>query len=613
MNRIYIAAFLMLSVVATMQAQNVIFSCDFEEGMPEGFTCYDLDGNAPSRSMKSYGLTEGVAWAAYTDTVTDNTAAYSGSWYKTPAQSNDWLVTSAIEVVDVRNILSWKTRALDAKHPDGYAVYISEVGNRPEDFTNAPVYTVDAEDADWQQHFISLASWVGKSIYVAFVNNSTNCNILALDDISVYSYEHSFILTNTTPEAVTTPGVVHVKGEIKTSGFLPVEGYVLELTYNGNTTVIDRNTDVVAADSVATFEFDVDIDVPLDATRDYSLKASSLNGSDVITTDGSITCFKRTVLIEEGTATWCMWCPRGAYGLQLMHEKYAGEFVDVAVHGTDEMMDIPYYIGAVPYFSMGLPGCVLDRKASLSGDPYYDVDSLFNVARQQGAIGKVTTTAQLASASQLLVEATVEFGKTIAEGEYSLLYIIVEDSVTGYEQSNAYGGGTQEMGGYEKLPDPIPAGEYYFANVGRMVYPSFNGDATVLTGGTPRHTPITVSWSIDLPEVQRLDQVKVIAVVTETATGEVVNIHQVTPVIPEAVDDIAGDKDAIKVATVGDNIVVAAQEALQYVGVWNLSGQLLYTAQLHSNTCTINLADNNQVVVVKVQTAHDVAVVKCVR
>lgn len=612
MNKSCILAVLMLSAVATVQAQNIVFSCDFEEGMPNEFACYDLDGNTPSRSMKSYGLTDGVAWAAYTDTLTDNTAAYSGSWYKTPAQSNDWLVTSAIAVDDVRNILSWKTYALDANHPDGYAVYVSEVGNKPENFIDEPVYVVAAEKNEWQQHYVSLAPWVGKSVYVAFVNNSTNCNILALDDISVYSYEHSFVFNNTTPEAITAPGVVHVTGEIKSSGFMPVEGYKLELTYDGKTTVIDRTADVVAADSMAVVEFDVDIDVALDATSDYSLSISSLGGADVMILDGSITCFQRTVLIEEGTGTWCMWCPRGAYGLELMHEKYGDAIVDVAVHGSDEMMNMPYYVGALPYFTIGFPGCVLDRKMELIGDPYYDVDSLYNIARVQGAIGKVATTARLVSAQELLVDATVEFGKTIAEGEYSLSYIIVEDSVTGYEQSNAFGGGTLEMGGYEDLPDPIPAGEYFFANVGRKVYPSFKGDATVLTGGTPRHTPISVSWSIEMPEVQRLDQVKVIAVITETATGEVVNVHQVRPSLPEAVDSVNKD-GVITIASSNGRVSVQANAPLQSVEVWSLSGQLLSVAQPRSNSYTIPLADNNRVLIVKAQTAHDVVVVKCVR
>ncbi len=609
MKKIYIIAALSLAATA-MQAQKVVFSCDFEEGMPSTFATYDLDGNEPSRSMKSYGLTEGVAWAAFNDG--ENTALYSGSWYKIPGTSNDWMVTSPIRVEDVRNILSWRAYALDAKHPDGYSVYISTTGNHPEDFVDSPVYTVAAESGQWQQHAVSLADYVGRDIYVAFVNNSTNCNILAIDDINVFAYDHSFNFINTTPEAISSPGIVHVTGEISSSGFLPVEGYVVELTYAGMTEVIDRSSDIVAADSVAHIEFDIDIDVPLDATSDYTLRISSLDGTDVLDVVSSITCFHRTVLIEEGTGTWCMWCPRGAYGLELMHEKYPGTFVDVAVHGSDEMMNIPYYVGAYNYFTMGFPGCILDRNTELAGDPYYDIDSLLNTAMKKGAIGKISTTAQYINSRQLAVEATVEFGKTIAEGEYGLLYIIVEDSVTGYEQANAYGGGNTPMGGFENLPDPIPAGEYYFANVGRMVYPSFTGDAEAFPAGTPRHTPMTVSYTIDMPEVQRMEMVKVVAAITEMSTGKIVNIHEVVPSIPEAVKEINAAAD-ISVRATANGIEIVAAEALQSVEVWSVGGQLLYTAQPHYNTHVVKLDDNHGIVVVKACTAQDSIVAKCVK
>lgn len=609
MKKIYIVAAI-LSAVITMQAQKVVFSCDFEEGMPTTFATYDLDGNEPSRSMRSYGLTEGVAWAAYKEN--DNTAAYSGSWYKTPGTSNDWMVTSAIRVEDVRNILSWRAYALDAKHPDGYNVYISTTGNTPEHFDAEPVYTVTAEEGEWQQHAVSLADYVGKDIYIAFVNKSTNCNILAIDDINVFAYEHSFNFVNTTPEAISSPGVVHVTGEIASSGFLPVEGYVVELTYDGKTTTIDRSGDMVAADSVARLEFDVEINVPLNETRDYSLRVSSLAGSDVIETHGSITCFHRMVFVEEGTGTWCMWCPRGAYGLELMHEKYPGTFVDVAIHGSDDMMNIPYYVGAYNYFTMGFPGCILDRNTDLAGDPYYDIDSLLNEAIGKGAIGKIEAMAQFINSRQLSVEATVEFGKTIGEGEFGLLYIIVEDSVTGYEQANAYSGGNTEMGGYENMPDPIPAGEYFFANVGRMVYPSFVGDDTAFAAGTPRHTPLSLSRVIDLPEVQRMDKVKVVAAITEMSTGKIVNVCEVIPSIPEAIENVTADNH-IKVTATPQAIEVVAQERLTRIEVWSVGGQLLYVVNPNRTHHSIHLDNAQGIVIVKAYTAQNSVVTKCVR
>lgn len=60
---------------------------------------------------------------------------------------------------------------------------------------------------------------------------------------------------------------------------------------------------------------------------------------------------------------------------------------------------------------------------------------------------------------------------------------MTEDGVTGtgsgYNQSNAYaGGGNGVMGGYESLPNPVPASIMVYDHVARAIEPSFGGDAT---------------------------------------------------------------------------------------------------------------------------------------
>ena len=64
--------------------------------------------------------------------------------------------------------------------------------------------------------------------------------------------------------------------------------------------------------------------------------------------------------------------------------------------------------------------------------------------------------------------------------------VVIEDGVTGtesgYNQANAYsGGGSGEMGGYEDLPNPVPASDMVYDHVGRLILPSFEG----MEGGLP--------------------------------------------------------------------------------------------------------------------------------
>ena len=147
LNRSIIVGSMLLAAAGSIQAQNVAFSCDFEQGIPETFATFDRDGNDPSRSMKKYGFENGIAWVGYTiepGTDKQNGMACSGSWYTNPATSDDWLITPAIAIDSKYNILSWRAYAMDAEHRDGYAVYISTSGNTPDDFTQEAIFSTAA-------------------------------------------------------------------------------------------------------------------------------------------------------------------------------------------------------------------------------------------------------------------------------------------------------------------------------------------------------------------------------------------------------------------------------------------------------------------------------------
>lgn len=596
-----------MAIVATglSQAQIVNFSCDFEQGIPSTFATYDRDGNEPSRSMKKYGFENGIAWVGYTinpDTEKQNGMACSGSWYTEPATSDDWLVTPAIYVDSKYNILSWRAYAMDAEHRDGYAVYVSETGNTPEDFTAEAVFITENESPQWTTHSLPLDKWEGKEVYIAFVNNSENCNILAIDDINVFSYDHTFAVQNLTPKAIASPGSVNVSGVVSSSGFMPVEGYKVTLNYNGVDYVIDRSDLVVQQGETSEFSFDVNISVDLDSTEVYTLRVESLGGEDVLVEEGSVTCFQRMVLLEEGTGTWCAWCPGGQYGVELLQEKYAGRFVDIAVHINDQMAVADYVKGTSKFFVGGIPSCTMNRNINLVGHPYDDGDTLMQQALEMGSVAKINSTSTLTDDNKVTIEVVAEFGIEIKENAYTLQFIIVEDQMTGYEQSNIYGGSSMEMGGLEDLPDPIPAGEYFFANVGRAVYPSFAGDTEAFPAGTPRHTPISITRTYDLPELQNIDNLKVVAVIVDVATGEVVNVSRSIPTNNNSIADLSTDED-IKITASESSIVVASEDELTSVEVWSIDGILVCkaepyntihrTGQLPSGLYIVKTTDNS--------------------
>lgn len=622
---------LFLFTVQVAQAQDILFACDFEGGIPETFVTYDCDGNVPSRSMKRYGLEQGVAWAGYTDEAVGGVAV-SGSWYQEAAQSDDWIVTPAIQIKDVRAILSWRACATDAGHADGYSIYVSDKGNRPEDFTEAAIFTVAAEEAIWQEHFLPLSEYVGKEIYIAFVNNSTNCNLLMLDDVTVFTREHTFTFTNLTPEAVTTAGAVKVTGTLTSSGFLPVEGYKAELAYGGQTCIIDCTDEQVKPEETVSITFEQTIPVSLNTTEDYTLIVSSMEGADADTIHGSITCFERTVLIEEGTGTWCMWCPRGQYGLQQLHQKRPGEFIDIAVHVSDPMMVYDYAMALyAPFFyANGLPSCVMDRNTAQIGDPYVGVEERLDKAKSQGGIGRFVDLEAYAWSSMPVdkrsldfnaplfnVRGTCEFGKAIEDGAYRFSFIIVEDSVTGYEQSNGYSGSSSAMGGLDLLPDPIPAGEYYFANVGRAVYDSVVtgnvGKERLTIGAQPmRHTQIPFDYWFSYPtNISDVSKVKLVALIVDEQTGKIVNAAEVKmPYYYATGIEKTEASSSIRLRTTAIGLELTADTPLHSVEVWSIGGQLLNRTVPAQTVCMLPIGDGHRTVIVKARTATEAAAFK---
>ena len=616
MNKSFFVSGLLLLTTLVIKAQDTLFICDFEGNIPETFATYDCDGHEPSRSMKRYGLEAGKAWAAYAESET-NKVAVSGSWYKEVAQSNDWLVTPAINVEDVRAILSWRACALDVEHPDGYEVYISDKGNRPEDFTDEPVFRVSAESAAWKDYFLSLEAYAGKDVYVAFVNNSTNCNLLMVDDITVFTREHTFLFTNLTPEAVTTVGGVKVTGTITSSGFLPVDGYKLELKYGENTYAIDRSNEGIAPDSLVTITFDTEINVSLNSTEDYTLVISSMDGTDVQTLEGSITCFERTVLIEEGTGTWCMWCPRGQYYLKELHKKRPGEFVDIAVHVSDEMMVADYAMSIyAPFFATyGLPSCVMDRNKDLlnSLGSLEEIETMLDKARAKGTIGRISDFSTRSATridlplERLSIDVACEFGKAIAEDAYRLVFVLVEDKVTGYAQANGYSGSSMAMGGFDLLPDPIPAGEYEFANVARAMLAGedMNGKSMTLPATPERHTSIHNSYEFDLKDVFEkcdIENLKVIGMIIDNQTGEVVNAIEHSLDLSLGIDEMTASASIYL-----QNHEVIASSPLQQVEIWNINGQLQYKDAPESTRYSLPLMKNGQVVIIRALTDGETA------
>ncbi len=204
--------------------------------------------------------------------------------------------------------------------------------------------------------------------------------------------------------------------------------------------------------------------------------ADPSDDSKSITINPVVPATGKMVLGEEATGTWCQWCPRGAVYMDYMETTYPNYWAGVAVHNNDPMADATYDAGLDLLIS-GYPSSVVDR------GPDNDPSTMEQSFLQRIVIAPtafLTNGATYnASTRQLEVSVTADF-QSAASGDWRVGVILTEDSVTGttsgYNQSNAYaGGGSGQMGGYESLPNPVPASQMVYDHVGRTIVPSFQG------------------------------------------------------------------------------------------------------------------------------------------
>jgi hypothetical protein len=219
----------------------------------------------------------------------------------------------------------------------------------------------------------------------------------------------------------------------------------------------------------------------------------------VTTVNPVVPAVGKMVVGEEATGTWCQWCPRGTVYMDLFETDYSDFWAGIAVHNGDPMTEASYDTGIGTLIG-GYPSALVDRGADV--DPSGMATQFF--ARLQVApTAFIENGATWDAATRILnVSVTADF-QAAANNNYKLACVLTEDGVTGttgYSQSNAYaGGGNGVMGGFETLPNPVPAAQMVYDHVARAIQPSFDGYATSFPATVAVNAMHTVNFQFTLP------------------------------------------------------------------------------------------------------------------
>jgi len=171
-------------------AQTSIYNESFEEItdlQAAGWTLYN-DTNTP---FGTYATTFPTAWRTIAWTAeAGNIVATSPSWFTTVTAADRWLITPAITVpANTKVSLEFFARSHQASpYDDGFKVKVSTTTTAKASFTNilSVAHAINAPIADLTTPYtVDLSAYAGQTIYLAWVNDYTNGNLLSIDDIDV--------------------------------------------------------------------------------------------------------------------------------------------------------------------------------------------------------------------------------------------------------------------------------------------------------------------------------------------------------------------------------------------------------------------------------------------
>jgi hypothetical protein len=220
----------------------------------------------------------------------------------------------------------------------------------------------------------------------------------------------------------------------------------------------------------------------------------------------------KVVIAEEGTGTWCGWCPRGTVAMDHMAENYKGYYYGIAVHNQDPMV-VAEYDESLGFSAF--PGAMVERGDII--DPS-QIEARFLTAIEQAPAATLEMGAQW---NDGILDVSV--GYTFLEeitGNYKVLCVLTEDSVTGtgsdYSQVNYYAGGANgPMGGFEDLPSTVPFSQMHYNHVARSTIPGANGLSDAFPEGAMPGTTHVFNFSFPIDEDWDPEQLHIIGMLIE--------------------------------------------------------------------------------------------------
>lgn len=296
---------------------------------------------------------------------------------------------------------------------------------------------------------------------------------------------------------------------------------------------------------------------------EYSVSITSVNGQpNNLTTRTTATAeqyvlpegagYKRMSVVEDVTGTWCGYCPAAYTVMENMRESHKDYgFIGIGVHGSvqggaDPMNVISggTYSGITEISQGSYPTIILNRETTynyLQGEELGEAVKN-NYEYQLSPVQVEAVIGELAG-NRLTVTATVTSAVDSKDSRYLLSYVVTEDEVGPYMQTNNFSGNANAPYGWGTQPKSLPL---LYNDVARYCY-GYGGIRNSLpevleAGKSYEHTT-----KVSLAKVSNYDKYALNVFVIDTTTGAIVNATRVLSPTYTGVENVAEDGNGITV------------------------------------------------------------------
>lgn len=528
-------------------ADTVAFSEDFNGDWTGSFSTLELDHKMPLANVNPlFQNDQGVAqpwWRLKDASASEDGFIGSHSAYYPAGQSNDWLISRAIEIPTAGFTLTFGAESYVMRSGDRLSdlrVYITEYqpaeGNLPSD----PVLLVedvpegeytDVIEKDFIPYSIDLGKYAGKTIYISFANLNEDKDILCLDNILV-KRDDIASLTASAPEYV-EKGRFSVTARVEASAGESVKNW--KVTFIPDTKRNDIFTVLGSGESLAAGE-SVDLtgtaDIAADQNCDWVVYLEA-DGMETVSVGGNVSGLDfipfHRVLIEEATGMWCVNCPLGIYAMESMtsHPEMKDYVIPVSLHitqGTDASdflcsKDYAYMSGLTLAPSMRIDRSRQVTMFSIANDGVpADPDNSLSVAHKVRNVHRSIALMDVDVAGKFVINdkdttaihatVTLRPAMTLPGKNYKVGFILTENNVGGhgssfFKQENNFSG--QEMasglGGFTSLPQKVY--DWRFNDVAREIYDFHGHPSIVLPEKLEMSRDYTFEVDLTIPDTRR--------------------------------------------------------------------------------------------------------------